>query len=82
MVDAESIGNRCGLVVFSLVELVAAYGTYILISELGNMERPFILFDEGKPVCAYFAVSDGKDGLGFANCTRTWNMPIKLKEGF
>ena len=51
-------------------------------TELGNMERPFILFDEGKPICAYFAVSDGKDGLGFANCTRTWNMPIKLKEGF
>jgi len=46
--------------------------------ELGNMERPFILFENKKPVCAYFAVSDGKDGMGFANCTRTWNMPLKF----
>ncbi len=45
---------------------------------LGNMERPFILFEDGRPVCAYFAVSDGKDGMGFLNCTRTWNMAIPL----
>lgn len=48
--------------------------------ELGNMERPFILFENGKPVCAYFAVSDGKDGSGFANCSRTWNMPFKFNQ--
>jgi len=48
--------------------------------ELGNMERPFLLFEDGKPVCAYFAVSDGREGQGFANCTKTWNMPIKIKE--
>ena len=48
------------------------------VQEMGNMERPFLLFEDGKPVCAYFAVSDGKDGKGFANCTQTWNMPIAL----
>jgi len=49
------------------------------IKELGNMERPFILFENKVPICAYFAVSDGKDGLGFANCTRTWNMPLRFR---
>ena len=48
--------------------------------ELGNMERPSILFEDGKPICAYFAVSDGKDGGGFHNCTRTWCMPVKFRE--
>lgn len=47
--------------------------------EMGNLERPFILFEEERPICAYFAVSDGKDGKGFTNCTKTWNMAIALK---
>ena len=47
--------------------------------ELGNLDRPCILFEEGKPICAYFAVSDGTDGKGFVNCNRTWSMPLKMK---
>ena len=48
--------------------------------ELGNMDRPFILFENGEPICAYFAVSDGADGRGFVNCTKTWTMPLKIKK--
>lgn len=48
--------------------------------ELGNLDRPCLLFEEGKPVCAYFAVSDGADGKGFVNCNRTWSMPLKMKK--
>lgn len=50
------------------------------VQEIGNLDRPFILFEDNKPVCVYFAVSDGKDGEGFMNCTKTWNMPLKFKE--
>ncbi len=49
------------------------------IREMGNMERPFILFEDGKPTHVFFATSDGKDGAGFTNCTKTWNMVIPLK---
>ena len=48
------------------------------IMELGNMERASILFEDNKPVCAYFAASDGKDGHGFMNCTRTWIIPLRF----
>lgn len=47
------------------------------VRTLGNMERPFLLFEDGKPICAYFAVSDGT--WSYLNCTRTWSMPILLK---
>lgn len=50
------------------------------VREVGNMERPFILFEDGKPICAFFATSDGKDGKGIINCTKTWNMAIPLNE--
>ena len=46
---------------------------------LGNMERPFILFEDNKPKCAFFAVSDGKNNMGFLNCTETHNLAIPLK---
>ena len=47
--------------------------------EMGNLDRPFILFEDGKPAYAFFATSDGTDGMGFENATRTWNMVVPLK---
>ena len=47
--------------------------------EMGNLERPFILIEDGKPTHAFFATSDGTDGMGFENATRTWNMVIPLQ---
>lgn len=47
--------------------------------EMGNLDRPFILFEDGKPAYAFFATSDGTDGMGFENAKRTWNMVVPLK---
>lgn len=44
---------------------------------MGNLDRPFILFEDGKPICMYFAVSDGTDG--FLDAKNTWNMAIPLR---
>lgn len=49
------------------------------VREMGNLERPFILFEEGRPTHLFFATSDGKNGQGFMNATKTWNMVIPLK---
>lgn len=46
--------------------------------EMGNLDRPFILFEDGKPTYAFFATSNGTDGMGFENATRTWNMVVPL----
>ncbi len=45
---------------------------------LGNMERPFILFENGKMTDIYFASSDG-NGHGFDGMTKSFNMCIGLK---
>ena len=50
-----------------------------VVREMGNLERPFILFEDGKPTHLFFAVSDGVDGEGFMKCENTWNMVIPLK---
>lgn len=50
-----------------------------VVREMGNLERPFLLMEDGKPICAFFATSDGKNGEGFMECTRTWNMAIPLR---
>ena len=47
--------------------------------EMGNLDRPFILFEDGKPAFAFFATSNGTDGMGFENATKTWNMVVPLK---
>lgn len=47
------------------------------IQTLGNLERPFLLFQHGQPTHLFAAVSDGTDG--FMNATQTWNMVIPLK---
>lgn len=47
----------------------------------GQLERPFILFDEkGVPSYIFFATMDGPGG--FENASKSWNMviPIKKKE--
>jgi len=50
-----------------------------VVREMGSLERPFILFEDGKPTHAFFATSDGHDNQGFDNCTKTWNMVVPLK---
>ena len=43
---------------------------------MGQLERPFILFENGKPRCLYFATMDGNGG--FQNSTSSWNIAIPL----
>ena len=50
-----------------------------IIREMGNMERPFILFHKDKPTHIYFATSDGNPKTGFVHANNTWNMVIPLK---
>lgn len=45
---------------------------------MGNMERPHILFEDGKPAYLFFATSDGTNG--FADAKNTWNMAIPLRK--
>jgi hypothetical protein len=47
------------------------------IQIMGSFERPFLLFQEGKPTHLFAAVADGPGG--FQHATRTWNMVIPLK---
>ena len=44
---------------------------------MGNMDRPFLLFEEGKPICLFFAVSNGTDS--FRDASETWNMAVPLR---
>lgn len=50
-----------------------------VVREMGNLDRPFLLFENGKATHAFFATSNGTDGCGFCNATKTWNMVIPLK---
>lgn len=45
----------------------------------GQLERPFIFFENGKPTYIFFATMDGPGG--FENASHSWNMviPIKIK---
>lgn len=45
---------------------------------MGNLDRPFILFEDGEPICMFFAVSDGTNS--FLDAQNTWNMAIPLKK--
>ncbi|WP_209435193.1 glycoside hydrolase family protein [Maribacter forsetii] len=49
-----------------------------LTIEQGQLERPFVLVEDGKPTHIFFATMDGPGGFG--NGTKTWNMVIPLKE--
>jgi hypothetical protein len=43
----------------------------------GQLERPFVFVENGKPTHVFFATMDGPGGFG--NGTNTWNMVIPLK---
>jgi hypothetical protein len=49
------------------------------VQTLGNVERPFLLFQDGEPTHLFAAVSDGTQG--FADAKNTWNMVIPLAGG-
>jgi hypothetical protein len=44
----------------------------------GSLERPQLLFENGRPRCFYAATGDGPGG--FNHCNRTWNVAIPLRE--
>ncbi len=46
------------------------------VTTQGQLERPFILFEDGKPAYIFFATMDGPGG--FENATRSWNMVIPI----
>lgn len=46
------------------------------IEKQGQLERPFILFEDGKPTYIFFATMDGPGGFG--NATHSWNMVIPI----
>lgn len=43
----------------------------------GQLERPFVLVEKGKPTHIFFATMDGPGGFG--NGTKTWNMVVPLQ---
>ena len=70
---------------WDLKQGVLAYSKKVLwddgiVREMGNMERPFILFEEGQATHMFFATSDSVDGGGIMTCNNTWNMVIPLEE--
>lgn len=44
----------------------------------GQLERPFIFFENGKPAYIFFATMDGPGG--FENATHSWNMVIPIQD--
>ncbi len=46
------------------------------IRKMGSFERPFILFQDGKPTHIFAATADGSGG--FVNAHETWNMVIPI----
>ncbi len=48
-----------------------------VVREQNNLERPFILFQDGKATHMFFATADGTGG--FTHAENTWNMCIPLK---
>lgn len=45
--------------------------------EQGQLERPFVLIENGKATHLFFATMDGPGGFG--NATKSWNMVVPLK---
>ncbi|NOU88982.1 glycosyl hydrolase family 43 [Paenibacillus sp. LMG 31460] len=67
---------------WQLSETPKAYSRTVLWDDgteqtMGNLERPFLLFHDGKPTHLFAAVADGSGG--FRNAANTWNMVIPLK---
>jgi len=46
------------------------------VQTMGSLERPFLLFQNGKPTHLFAAVADGPGG--FQRASRTWNMCIPI----
>lgn len=46
------------------------------IEKQGQLERPFIFFENGKPAYIFFATMDGPGG--FENASNSWNMVIPI----
>ncbi|WP_165979962.1 hypothetical protein [Paenibacillus dendritiformis] len=46
---------------------------------MGDLERPFLLFEEGRPTHLFAATSDGTNG--FHDAKHTWNMVIPIDGG-
>lgn len=47
------------------------------IEKQGQLERPFIFFEDGKPAYIFFATMDGPGG--FENASHSWNMVIPIR---
>lgn len=47
------------------------------ITEYGNLERPFVLVENGKPTHIFFATMDGTGGF---SGKKSWNMVLPLKK--
>ncbi len=68
---------------WDVLEKVKAYSRKIKWDDgceqvMGNLERPFVLFQARQPTHLYFAAADGSGG--FRNASNTWNMVIPLLE--
>jgi len=48
------------------------------VRQMGNLDRPFLLFENGKATHMFFATSDGTES--FFDAENTWNMVIPLKQ--
>lgn len=67
---------------WSLSEKELAYSRSVLWDDgvtrlMGNLDRPFLLFEGGRATHMFFATSDGTDS--FLDAKDTWNMVIPLK---
>ena len=54
-----------------------------IVRHQGNLERPFILMEDGRPAYLYAATSDGvhtKEHPAHHNAANTWNMVIRLRQ--
>lgn len=68
-------------VAWRLAEKPQAYSRRITwddgtVQVMGNLERPFLLFQNGKPTHLFAATADGSGG--FRNASNTWNMVIPI----
>ena len=50
-----------------------------VMRRMANLERPFLLFEDGVPTHAFFATGEGENDGCFSKLKRTWNMVIPLK---
>jgi hypothetical protein len=50
------------------------------VTTMGSFEKPFLLFQEGKPTHLFAATADGPGG--FHKASNTWNMVIPIAKSF